>query len=318
MTVGLQRVERLLERQKILTYWAIGRHINRYLSSDSVAYGAITPFYEKLARDLDISSRTLQHCEQFFRYFPKLNPKDGLSWSHYRYLLVLPEEKERLAWINRIQNENLPANTLRLKLLSAYKEIEDVEDIKFSEPVRGKLYTYRILRAEGLEGVEVPWFVDCGFANRIEAPPSNAILDNKNIYTSVKTKNGYLLKVTDSKADELFTFKAKVRRVIDGDTLLVAVDEGFGIWTEQRLRLRGIDAPELDTLSGKKAKQWVENELAEVPFVIAKTYKSDKYDRYLVDIFYLKNENDPHRVAKDGELLNHALLLHGLVKVWKI
>ena len=46
-------------------------------------------------------------------------------------------------------------------------------------------------------------------------------------------------------------------RVVDADTLLVEVDCGFGCRMEQRLRLRGIDAPELKTPEGARARAFV-------------------------------------------------------------
>lgn len=317
MAAGIRRIERLLERQKILTYLSIGRHINAYLVQNELERGDIGVFYEKLSSDSKINSRTLQQCEQFYRYFPNLKITEGLTWSHYRCLLVLPTEKERRMWIARLEKEKIPANVLQLKLLPAGQGPVNAGATELLAPARGRLYTYRIRRAEGLEGVEVPWFVDCGFANRIEAPAANAILDNKNIYTSEKTEAGYRLKVTDRKVEELYTFKAQMRRVIDGDTLLTEVDQGFGVWTEQRLRLRGIDTPEMSTLLGKKAKMWLENELKDLPFVVVKTYKSDQHDRYLVDVFYERGQSDAHRVAAEGIYLNDRLVREGLAQIWR-
>ncbi len=316
MSSGLARVEKLLERQKVVTYWEIGRHINRYLAKNAPVRGKIGSFYDRLSGDIKVSARTLQHCEQFFRYFPRLPKADGLSWSHYRFLLVLPEEKERLSWINRIRRANISVNDLRLELLSKTGSLEEEEGQRLDGPRRGALYTYRLRRAEGLEGVGVPWFVDCGFSCRIEAPLSRSALELKYIYTSEKTKEGYRLKVTDTPADAIYTYKAKMRRVIDGDSLLVDVDLGFGIWTEQRLRLRLIDTPELDTLAGQKTKRWLENELKDCPFVIVKTYKSDKYDRYLVDVFYAPGEEDAQAVADEGTYLNGRLVELKLAKLW--
>ena len=60
-------------------------------------------------------------------------------------------------------------------------------------------------------------------------------------------------------------------RVIDGDTLLVDVDVGFGISCFQRLRLRGIDSAELGTLKGNQAQRFLESELSRCPFIVAKT-----------------------------------------------
>ena len=50
---------------------------------------------------------------------------------------------------------------------------------------------------------------------------------------------------------------AHVERVIDGDTILVEIDCGFNIRARQRLRLRGIDAPEMSTKAGERARVFV-------------------------------------------------------------
>mgnify|MGYP000382461617 FL=1 len=65
------------------------------------------------------------------------------------------------------------------------------------------------------------------------------------------------------------TFKYRIKaleRVVDGDTIDVAIDLGFDVCTSQRVRLLGIDTPESRTsdkdekpfglLSKKKLKEW--------------------------------------------------------------
>ena len=46
----------------------------------------------------------------------------------------------------------------------------------------------------------------------------------------------------------MWTYRAKVIRVIDGDTVDVDIDLGFGIWQKnERVRIMGIDTPESRT-----------------------------------------------------------------------
>ena len=70
--------------------------------------------------------------------------------------------------------------------------------------------------------------------------------------------------------------------------LLVSVDLEFGMRTRQYLRLRGIDAPELKTRAGKRARKFVEEQLKGIDEIRIKSSRSDKFDRYLADVF-LKN-----------------------------
>ena len=316
MAHGLKKVEELLERQKVLSYWAIGRKISVYLNTRQMPPGAVGTFYDDLSRDLEMHGRTLQQCEQFFRYFPKFKPDQGLKWSHYRFLLSVPDAAKRRAWIERIKKEKINTDQLRLMLMPAGAN-DDLPEFDLKKPVRGKLYTYRLLRASDIENFETPWFVDLGFAGCVEAPASKAVLDNKYIYTSEKTDGAYRLKVTNAKVGDLFTFRGKLRRLVDADTPILLIDQGFGKWILQRLRLNGIDAPEIGTLAGQRAKKWVENELKDAENLVVKTYKTDQWDRYLVDVFYLPKEKDLHRIAAEGLWLNGRMVKAGVAKVWK-
>ena len=78
----------------------------------------------------------------------------------------------------------------------------------------------------------------------------------------------------------------------------------------QKLRLRGIDCPELDTEEGRRAKRFVESRLKGCDFIVVKTYKdrTDRFDRYLADVFYLPGAGDPSLVAREGTYLNQELL----------
>ncbi len=79
MEKGLQKIEELLEQQKVFSSWAVGRHINVYLNTHALPRGGIGRFYQELSRDLSINACTLQQCEQFFRYFPVFKPHKNLK-----------------------------------------------------------------------------------------------------------------------------------------------------------------------------------------------------------------------------------------------
>ncbi len=95
------------------------------------------------------------------------------------------------------------------------------------------------------------------------------------------------------------------------------LDCGFGLWCTQRLRLKGIDAPEISTLKGQEVKNWVQKILEPCAFIIIRTEKSDKYDRYLADVFYLSKESDIYKVTEEGAYLNDELVQQGMAKVWR-
>lgn len=121
-----------------------------------------------------------------------------------------------------------------------------------------------------------------------------------------------------TRAKMSFTYKAYVEEVIDGDTLWALVDLGLGNYISQKLRLRAIDCPELKTPAGKRAKKFVQKALQmssiknpasrikKIGPIIICSSKSDKYDRYLADIYY----------GKDEIFLNQQLLDEGFARVW--
>ena len=96
----------------------------------------------------------------------------------------------------------------------------------------------------------------------------------------------------------------KVTRVIDGDTLKVRLDLGFGTFSRHDLRLRGIDCPEMSTKAGEEAKIFVQSYIKEAQRIVVRSSRSDKYDRYLADVFL------PAEEGKDV-YLNNLLLENG-------
>ena len=50
----------------------------------------------------------------------------------------------------------------------------------------------------------------------------------------------------------MYRYDAEVVRVIDGDTIDVIVDLGFDVWIRKRVRLAGINTPEVRTRDKKE------------------------------------------------------------------
>lgn len=50
--------------------------------------------------------------------------------------------------------------------------------------------------------------------------------------------------------------------------------------------------------------------------IVINTHTSDKYDRYLTDIFYLPQSVNVNQIAKEGTYLNQELLDKGFAVVW--
>ena len=81
----------------------------------------------------------------------------------------------------------------------------------------------------------------------------------------------------------MYEYRCKIDRVVDGDTVDVDIDLGFGIWLrKERVRLYGIDTPESRTrdLKEKKyglaAKSFVQDLLPVGSMQTLRTRKDDK------------------------------------------
>ena len=108
-------------------------------------------------------------------------------------------------------------------------------------------------------------------------------------------------------------YRCTIRRVVDGDTVDVDIDLGFGIWVHnERVRLYGIDTPESRTrdLEEKKAgiyaKQCVEAFLPVGSTQTLKTYKDKvgKYGRILGEFVVFDVEQDRQTTINEYMIRN--------------
>ena len=93
----------------------------------------------------------------------------------------------------------------------------------------------------------------------------------------------------------MYIYNAKIINIVDGDTIDLFIDLGFDIHHEIRLRLNGIDAPEIRTKDleekklGLEAKEYIQKLCEKYNYkCTVKTIKDKKgkYGRYLGDIYF--------------------------------
>lgn len=89
----------------------------------------------------------------------------------------------------------------------------------------------------------------------------------------------------------MYRYKVDVTRVVDGDTVDVDIDLGFGmVYKKQRVRMMGIDTPESRTRDleekfyGKASKAHLKSILAEGD-VQLKSHDKGKFGRILGELF---------------------------------
>lgn len=122
-------------------------------------------------------------------------------------------------------------------------------------------------------------------------------------------------------AEKLYCYGGDIIKVVDGDTLVVNADLGFGVKIEVRVRLRGINTQEMKDSNARKAelairaKEFVLTRFLNVERIVFQTFKVDLYGRYVADVFYLPGENDRERIFQQGRFLNQDLLDAGLAEI---
>ena len=120
----------------------------------------------------------------------------------------------------------------------------------------------------------------------------------------------------------MYEYRCKVVHIVDGDTVDVDIDLGFGVWMKkQRIRMYGIDTPESRTrdLEEKKyglaAKKFITDMLDDDGGIVLKTYKDaeGKFGRILGELWrstdYADKSINDYMIEK-----RHAVPYHGQSK----
>lgn len=119
----------------------------------------------------------------------------------------------------------------------------------------------------------------------------------------------------------MYVYRAKLERVIDGDTLEITIDLGFNIFRRIKIRLKDIDTPEIFRPScekekehGQAAKDFVEEFLTGTKYpgeLIVKTVRDVSiYGRYEAIVYRYLGGFD----VRNQPTLTEALKEHGFEK----
>lgn len=105
-----------------------------------------------------------------------------------------------------------------------------------------------------------------------------------------------------------YCYLARIESVVDGDSFDFDVDLGFSTWTKRRIRLAGVDTPDIAKKEGRAARNFVAKELARAKTIVIKSQKSDLYGRYLGHIFLDAQAVSLETCFQNGRYLNDLLL----------
>jgi endonuclease YncB( thermonuclease family) len=294
-----------VELARLRCYHETGRLIQEHvlLFKDRADYGAGT--IQRLAADLKTHRSQLQRCVQFYQAVPNCASRRNLTWTHYRVLLPVADAKLRNALAAEADRHEWTVEklTARIQEVAPALEVEAVAipvdgPMDMLKPRRGTPGLHLIVaRGDALAvdlGFKLYWALQAGAA-RLRPYQAGDI---------VRIASDDSIRLTpDATKAELFTYAASLRRVVDGDTLVVELEVSPGVFIEQKLRLRGLDCPEMSTPEGRAAKRFVDALVAKTTAIVINTSKPDKYDRYLADVFLTTDA---------GEVfLNNTLLENG-------
>ena len=120
---------------------------------------------------------------------------------------------------------------------------------------------------------------------------------------------------------EKYIYRAKLDRVVDGDTVDALIDVGFDIWFKKRIRFVGIDTWESRTRDleekkkGKLAKERTRQLLEEVSskpgYFRIKSHGLGKYGRVLGELFIMDKDGKQWNVNETLITEGHAYVYDG-------
>ena len=123
---------------------------------------------------------------------------------------------------------------------------------------------------------------------------------------------------------EKYIYRAKLVRVVDGDTVDALIDVGFDIWFKKRIRFKGLDTWESRTrnLEEKalglkvkaRTKELLESVSSKSGYFRLKSYGLGKYGRVLGELFIMDKEGKQWNINKTLINEGHAYVYEGGTK----
>jgi len=120
---------------------------------------------------------------------------------------------------------------------------------------------------------------------------------------------------------EKYIYRAKLDRVVDGDTVDALIDVGFDIWFKKRIRFMGIDTWEsrtrdleekkLGKLAKERTRQLLEDVSSKSGYFRLKSHGLGKYGRVLGELFIMDVEGKQWNVNETLIAEGHAYVYDG-------
>jgi len=120
---------------------------------------------------------------------------------------------------------------------------------------------------------------------------------------------------------EKYIYRAKLDRVVDGDTVDALIDVGFDIWFKKRIRFVGVDTWESRTrdleekkkgkLAAERTRQLLEEVSSKPGYFRIKSHGLGKYGRVLGELFVMDGAGKQWNVNETLLAEGHAYVYDG-------
>ncbi len=280
-------------RRTLDTNWRIGERIVE-IEQDGKARAAYgTRLIYRIAADLTarlgagFSQMNVLYMRQYYTEYQIPSPGGELSWSHYKALMSLKSKEDRALLEQRAIAEKLSKTALWELTRQMNRTLSDDDEgvpVRALRPRKGELNIVKLV--EVVEGLSTLMMADCGFRVLALLPRRRPRKLREGEYLQVSGPSEELsTRRIECAAGERYCYQGHLQRVVDGDTVEAVLDLALGGATLQRLRLRGVDAPELGTPEGEAAKQALMGVCRPGDAVKVLTYHHDVHGRYVADLF---------------------------------
>ena len=118
-----------------------------------------------------------------------------------------------------------------------------------------------------------------------------------------------------------YIYRAKLDRVVNGDTVDALIDVGFDIWFKKRIRFMGLDTWEsrtrdleekkLGKLAKERTRQLLEDVSSKSGYFRVKSHGLGKYGRVLGEIFIMDKDGKQWNVNETLIAEGHAYVYDG-------
>lgn len=204
---GKQTAEQNSTNQITLTYWQVGKRIVDESIPNNNNYQ--TSILNDLTNELDLERTTLSRCVSFFKAY-KTPPKNQfLSWSHYRQLITIKDQKLRQDLENQAQKEQWSREQLTAAIKRLTNQTNPNQKTILIRPTN-PTYLYKAKVLDVIDGDTLLLNIDLGFQVNKEQRIRLACLDCPEIKTEKGKKSFHWLRDKMMQLDSIMIKTHKV------------------------------------------------------------------------------------------------------------